>query len=112
MNYSNKSFIPIVDGTVKMIVHAVVTDKPRFMGMNILPRFYGFNQGLTVPERPVDQIVGTGKGIKCTVGRVVTEEQHNIQIIDLDDLKATADLLSAFICAMRTKEEFAFLSCL
>ena len=33
-----------------------------------------------------------------------------VEVLDLDDLKATYDLLTAFILAMRTKEEFAFLA--
>ena len=33
-----------------------------------------------------------------------------VEIIDLDDLQATKDLLSAFILDMRTREEFSFLA--
>ena len=50
-------------------------------------------------------------GVPTSVLSIPSRYAHcPVEIIDLDDLKATADLLSAFICAMRTREEFAFLS--
>ena len=50
-------------------------------------------------------------GVPTSVLSIPSRYAHcPVEIIDLDDLRATADLLSAFICAMRTKEEFAFLS--
>ena len=49
-------------------------------------------------------------GVPTSVLSIPSRYAHcPVEIIDLGDLQATADLLTAFICAMRTKEEFSFL---
>ena len=50
-------------------------------------------------------------GVPTSVLSVPSRYAHcPVEVIDLDDLQATKDLLSAFILDMRTKEEFAFLA--
>ena len=50
-------------------------------------------------------------GVPTSVLSIPSRYAHcPVEIIDLGDLNATADLLAAFITAMRTKEEFSFLS--
>ena len=50
-------------------------------------------------------------GVPTSVLSIPSRYAHcPIEVIDLDDLQATKDLLSAFILDMRTKEEFAFLT--
>ncbi len=50
-------------------------------------------------------------GVPTSVLSIPSRYAHcPVELIDLDDLKATYDLLSAFILAMRSKEEFSFLA--
>lgn len=50
-------------------------------------------------------------GVPTSVLSIPSRYAHcPVEIIDLDDLQATKDLLSAFILDMRSKEEFAFLA--
>ena len=50
-------------------------------------------------------------GVPTSVLSIPSRYAHcPVEIIDLDDLQATKDLLSAFILDMRTKEEFSFLA--
>ena len=50
-------------------------------------------------------------GVPTSVLSIPSRYAHcPVEVLDLGDLQATYDLLSAFILAMRTKEEFAFLA--
>ena len=50
-------------------------------------------------------------GVPTSVLSIPSRYAHcPVEVIDLGDLQAAKDLLSAFILAMRTKEEFAFLA--
>ena len=50
-------------------------------------------------------------GVPTSVLSIPSRYAHcPVEVIDLDDLQATKDLLSAFILDMRTKEEFSFLA--
>ena len=50
-------------------------------------------------------------GVPTSVLSIPSRYAHcPVEVIDLDDLQATKDLLTAFITSMRTKEEFAFLA--
>ena len=49
-------------------------------------------------------------GVPTSVLSIPSRYAHcPVEVLDLGDLRATADLLSAFILAMRTREEFSFL---
>ena len=59
----NIALVIRVDGTVEMIGDAVFAYDPRFMCVDVFPIVLRLDQRLAVPDVPVDQIAGAGKGI-------------------------------------------------
>ena len=85
----NKTLVLIVYRTVKMIIFAVVTDKPRLVSVNIFPRLGRLDKRLLIPYAPIHEIARAGKRIISAVAFHVMEEKHYVNAVDKNDLRIT-----------------------